>query len=142
MINDDLRHTAAAAVGQEPFARLFNIQLVDCSPGYALVEMTPTCETTNLFKMVHGGAIFALIDEAFQVSCNTHGTLAVALNVNVTYLRAPAVDVPLRAASREVSRNPRIATYHIEVTDNHGHLIASAQATAYRKKENNLFHAS
>ncbi|MBW1682876.1 MAG: hotdog fold thioesterase [Deltaproteobacteria bacterium] len=60
------------------------MKLVSVSPGYALVEMVPGEEDTNIFGTVHGGVVFALLDEAFQVSCNSHGTVAVALNVNVT----------------------------------------------------------
>jgi acyl-CoA thioesterase len=133
---------AREAVEREPFARRLGIRLIDCAPGHARVEMTPTEELGNLFNMVHGGAIFSLMDEAFQVACNTHGTLAVALGLHVSYLKAPAMGVPLRAEAREVSRNPRIATYEITVRDERENLIATAQATAYRKKEDNFFHES
>jgi len=50
--------------------------------------------------MIHGGAIFTLIDEAFEISCNSHGTVAVALNVNITYHRAPSPNSTLRAEAR------------------------------------------
>jgi acyl-CoA thioesterase len=133
---------ATEAVDREPFARKLGIRLIDCAPGYARVEMTPTEEMGNLFQMVHGGAIFSLIDEAFQVACNTHGTLAVALGLSISYVKAPTMGVPLQAEAREVSRSPRIATYETTVKDGNGNLIATASATAYRKKENNLFHES
>lgn len=140
--NNTLVRRAVEAVENEPFASKMGIRLLDCAPGFARVEMTPTEELGNLFHMVHGGAIFSLIDEAFQVACNSHGTLAVALGLSISYLKAPAMDIPLQAEAREVSRNPRIATYETTVKDERGNLIATASATAYRKKENNFFHES
>lgn len=142
MTDKELTRRAVEAVDHEPFARKLGLRLLDCAPGYALVEMTTTPELGNLFQMVHGGAIFSLIDEAFQVACNSHGTLAVALGLSISYLKAPAMGGSLQAEAKEVSRSPRIATYETTVKDENGTLIATASATAYRKKENNLFHES
>ncbi|MBN2232476.1 MAG: hotdog fold thioesterase [Deltaproteobacteria bacterium] len=131
---------AQSAVERENYARGLGITVVECRPGYAAVEMTASAEMTNLFGMIHGGAIFSLADEAFQLACNTHGTLAVALNVGISYVRAPRVGDTLRATGREISIGPRVATYFLEVRTGGGDLIATAQATAYRKLNENLFH--
>jgi acyl-CoA thioesterase len=87
----------------------------------------------NIFGMIHGGAIFSLIDEAFQLSCNSHGTVAVALNVTVTYHQPPDKKGILRAESREVHRSRKTGTYDITVRDERDRLIASCMALAYRK---------
>jgi len=122
------------AVEKEPFAGLLNIRLVDVSEGYALCEMTYTDTMDNLHGMAHGGAIFSLIDEAFEVSSNSHGTVAVALNMNITYVRAAGKNKILRAESHEVAKGKKTATYRIDVTDDEG-LIAVCQALVYRKKD-------
>ena len=74
-------------VANEPYARKLGLTLLKIEPGYALVEMILTDDMANIFDTAHGGAIFSLIDEAFEISCNTHGTVAVALSVAVTYHR-------------------------------------------------------
>lgn len=122
-------------VAQEPFARKLGLKLVKLEPGYALVEMTLQPDTANIFEMTHGGAIFSLIDEAFELSCNSHGTVAVALSMTVTYHRPPTQGAILRAESREVYRSRKTGTYDIKVTENEDVLIASCQAVAYRKRE-------
>jgi acyl-CoA thioesterase len=73
-----------------------------------------------------------LIDEAFETSCQTHGTIAVALNVNVTYIASPDKPVKLQAKSREISRTKKTANYSIKVVDENMKLIATCQALAYR----------
>ena len=122
-------------VAQEPFARKLGLKLVKLEPGYALVEMALQPDTANIFETAHGGAIFSLIDEAFELSCNSHGTIAVALSVTVTYHRPPAQGARLRAESREIYRSTRTGTYDIKVTENEDVLIASCQAVAFRKNE-------
>lgn len=120
-------------VEKEPYARKLGMRLVELKPGHAIVEMDPADDDTNIFGMIHGGAIFSLIDEAFQVSCNSHGQVAVALNMTVTYHQAPDRNSRLRAESNEIHLSHRTAAYDIRVTDDSNNLIASCLALAYRK---------
>ena len=122
-------------VKQEPFARKLGLELIDVDEGYAVVEMVCTEEMENIFQMTHGGAIFTLIDEAFEISCNSHGTVAVALNVNITYHKAPSPESTLRAEAKEVAKTRRTGSYYITVKDGKDNLIASCQALAYRMGE-------
>ncbi|MGD8250706.1 MAG: PaaI family thioesterase [Desulfobacterales bacterium] len=86
----------------------------------------------NLFGRIHGGAVFALIDEAFETACQTDGTVTVALNVNTTYIAAPDQRTRLRAEARRVAGTRKTATFDIRVTDDQNRLIATCQALAYR----------
>jgi acyl-CoA thioesterase len=117
----------------EPYARKLGLSIVLLEPGRANVEMAPQADNANLFGMTHGGAIFSLIDEAFQLACNSHGTLAVALSMTVTYHKPPDRRSSLRAEAEEVHCSRKTATYEIKVTDEHGALIATCLALAYRK---------
>ncbi|OGP73799.1 MAG: hypothetical protein A2Y80_01960 [Deltaproteobacteria bacterium RBG_13_58_19] len=105
------------------------------APGHAKVSMTCREEMANILGLVHGTALFALMDEAFQAAVNAHGTVAVALNMNLTFHRAPEMGDRLTALARETHAGRRIATYSIEVSNSAGKLIASCQAMAYRKGE-------
>lgn len=121
------------AVEKEPFARALSMELKELELGRSVVEMDYQPELmNNIYDRTHGGALFALIDEAFETACQTHGTIAVALNVNVTYVQSPNSGDRLRAQAIEVSRTRKTATYDIKVTNTHGTLIATCQALAYR----------
>ena len=61
-------------VGKEPFAQKFGLRLIDLDEGYSRVEMTFSPDMENIHGMAHGGALFALIDEAFETASNSHGT--------------------------------------------------------------------
>ncbi|MCP4682369.1 MAG: hotdog fold thioesterase [Desulfobacterales bacterium] len=133
-MDDETIPSIVKEVSHEGFAGKLGLKLIDLTPGHAIVEMVPRKDDTNIFGMVHGGAIFSLMDEAFQVSCNSYGTIAVALCVNVVYHNSPGMGLRLRAESSEIHRSNKTATYEINVTDENGALIASCQAVAYRKK--------
>ena len=134
-MEETVREAIFQKVNEEPFARKMNLKLVALDDGHSVVEMTFTKDMENIFGMAHGGAVFALIDEAFETAANSHGTVAVALNMNITYTAAPSPGARLRAEARETNRTPRTGTYDIRVTDEKQKLIALCQALVYRKKE-------
>lgn len=120
------------AVEKEPFAQALGMSLVELDLGHSVVEMTyQPALMNNIYARAHGGALFALIDEAFETASQTHGTIAVALNVNVTYIRSPKDGERLRARADETARTRKTSTYRIEVSDGSGELIAACQALAY-----------
>lgn len=127
-----LKEAILRQVEKEPFAQKFGLRLVALDEGYSKVEMDFTSDMENIFGMAHGGALFALIDEAFETASNSHGTVAVALNMNIAYLSSPAKG-RLTAEARELNRTQRTAVYDIRAVDGQGNLIASCQALVYRK---------
>jgi acyl-CoA thioesterase len=122
-------------VEQEPFAKKMGLKLEALDEGYSLVTMRFAPDMENIFGMAHGGAIFALIDEAFETASNSHGTIAVALNMNTTYLAPPSPDDTLTAEANEINKTARTANYYITVKNQEGKLLATCQALVYRKKE-------
>ena len=132
-MEEKIRKAMFKQVENEPFAKKFGLRLVGLDAGYSKVEMHFTQDMENIFGMAHGGALFALIDEAFETASNSHGTVAVALNMNVTYVAPPSPSGKLTAEAREFSRTNRTANYDIKVIDDQGKLIASCQALVYRK---------
>jgi acyl-CoA thioesterase len=124
----------AKKVDEEPLAGLLGIRLKDVGDGYALCEMEYTEKMDNIYGNAHGGALFSLIDEAFEISSNSHENVAVALNVNVTYMKPPRKNSLLTAESREINRTRRTASYYITVRDSEN-LIAACQALVYVKEQ-------
>ncbi|MFP3868084.1 MAG: PaaI family thioesterase [Desulfobacteraceae bacterium] len=89
-------------VGREPVSRQLGLILETVAPGQARVRLSTGPQVTNILGLVHGTAIFALIDETFQAASNAYGTVAVALNMNLTFHQAPEVGEELQAEAQEV----------------------------------------
>ncbi len=121
------------AVENEPFAKAMKISLVELELGFSAVEMIyDPASMNNIYARAHGGALFALIDEAFETAGQTDGSIAVALNVNVTYVSSPEPGVKLRAEAKRVSQTKKTSSYDIRVSGESGDLIATFSALAYR----------
>lgn len=120
---------------REPFARLLDIKVLEIKTGHAKVQATIGPEMLNIHGITHGGALFGLVDEAFELASNSHGTVAVALNLNITFFAPTGTEDVLIAEAREIYRTARTATYQIDVTKDKGKLIATCQALVYRKKD-------
>ena len=128
-----LKDAIMRAVKEEPLAQQFNMELVELETGRSAVEMTyDPSRMSNLYHRAHGGALYALIDEAFETAGQTHGTIAVAMNVNVTYMASPDSGIRLRAEATEIKRTKRTAAYSIKVFDENRQLMATCQALAFR----------
>jgi acyl-CoA thioesterase len=131
-MDEKVRQAIFAQIGKEPFGEKFGLTLIDVQEGYAKVEMRFTTDMENMFGMAHGGAIFSLMDAAFEVASNSHGTMAVALSMNINYLASPAKGASLTAEAREINKTKRTAAYDIRATDNSGNLLATCQSLVYR----------
>jgi len=122
-----------AAVAHEPFARSMGIELLRLEDGFSRVEMIyDPARHDNIYGRAHGGAVFGLIDEAFETAAQTDGTVAVAMNVSVTYIASPTPGARLWAEARRVAQTKRTASYDIRVGHADGQQIAICQALAFR----------
>ena len=109
------------------------MELVELGGGHSVVSMMYDPEKmNNIYARAHGGAIYALIDEAFETAGQTDGTIAVALNVNVTYVSSPEPGQLLQAEAQRMSQTKKTAVYDIKVTDQNEQIIALCNALAFR----------
>ena len=119
---------------RDRYARFVGIELLDVGPGYARARFEVQEHHLNALDTAHGAAIFALADVVFQAASNSHGLMALAINVSISFLKAVRGGT-LVAEAREVSLNPKLASYTVEVTDEAGDTVAIFQGMVYRKKE-------
>jgi acyl-CoA thioesterase len=119
---------------KDAFAKHCGIELMEISEGYAMARMNITSDHLNGVGTVQGGAIFTLADFAFAAASNSHGTVAVAINVNISFVKAVNKGT-LFAQAKETSINPKLATYDVRITDGTGGLIAIFDGMVYRKEK-------
>lgn len=122
-------------VSQDPYARSLGIELIEIKPGEARLTMQIKEHMLNFHGAANGGAVFSLADAAFAVASNSHGQTAVGLNMNITYMAPGFPGDLLTAEAREEKKTNKIGLYRIEVTNQHGELIALAEGVVYRKKD-------
>jgi acyl-CoA thioesterase len=118
---------------EDKFARTLGIELLEVKEGYARARMTMRGDHLNGVASGHGGVIFSLADFVFAAAVNSHGTIAVAINANISYIKGVREGDVLTAEARETALHPKLAVCSVTVTEQGGGIVASFQGTAYRK---------
>ncbi len=136
MTSDARMEAIRKHIAKDAFANFLGARIEIPKPGCSRVSLTVTKEMANFHGTTHGGLIFTLGDIAFAAAGNSHGQTAVALNVNITFLKASGVGDRLVAEAREINAGGRTALYEIKVyNETTGDILASSQDLVYRKKE-------
>lgn len=125
----------AKKIRLDPFSGENGIELLEIRPGYAKTEMAVGENMMNFNGVTHGAAVFAVADAAFAAASNSHGKVALALNINISYLKATQAGTKLTAVAVEENLTRRTALYRITVHDDGEDLVAVAQGLVYRKNE-------
>ena len=112
---------------------LFGMEIIECREGSSSVGMRVKDAHLNAAGICHGGTIFSLADVAFALASNSHGRIALALDMSISYTKPAAVGAYLTARCREKQRGKKIAHYIIEVKDSEGVLVALLKATSFIK---------
>ena len=115
------------------FAALAGIEILESGIGYCKARLVINDKHLNAENVVQGGAIFTLADFAFAVASNSHGQVALAINVNISFLQSRSAGI-LYATANEVGEPKRIGAYDVLVTDENGEIIARFNGMVYRKK--------
>lgn len=136
-MNNSIRREAINnEVQKDLFAAHLGAKVEILEPGHSRVSMTIREWMTNFLGMTHGSVIFAVSDIAFGAASNSHGQTAVALNINISFLKASKPGDQLIAEAKEVHAGGRTALCDITVHNAQtGELIAQSQDLAYRTNE-------
>ena len=123
---------------RDEFAKHLGIELLELKPGYCRVSMRLQPYMMNGLGIPHGSIIFSLADFAFAAACNSHGTAAVALSMDIHFLSSPAPNARLECEAAEVKLGRSTGLYHMTVTDPESKIVAELHGMAFRKDENFL----
>jgi acyl-CoA thioesterase len=121
------------SVGEkDKFAKHCGIELIEAGSGYAKAKMQIQPFHFNGVGIVQGGAIFTLADLAFAAASNSHDHVAVAINTNMSFIKATESGT-LYAEAKEINPRGRVGSYSVTVTNDQQEIIAVFEGLAYRK---------
>jgi acyl-CoA thioesterase len=126
--------TAREFFANDRYAALTGVEIVEVGKGYCKTSLKLEDKHLNAANVVQGGAIFTLADLAFAIASNSHGQLALAINVNISYLNSVSSGT-LYATATEVNEPNRLGAYDVLVTDDQQRVIARFNGMVYRKKQ-------
>lgn len=114
------------------FSKWLGIQVKEVEPGRVTVQMTVRAEMLNGLGVAHGGIAFSLADTALGFASNSHGTISMAIENNISYMQKIREGDLLTATTEELSRGRRIGVYRITIRRNNEQMVALFKGTVYR----------
>ena len=120
----------ARRVGETMFAGdvasrdTMGMELVECTPGRAVMRMAVRERHLNGHRICHGGFIFTLADSTFAFACNSHNKAAVAAGCSIEFLRPGQLGDVLTCEGLEQTLQGRHGIYDMRVTNQNGEVVA------------------
>ena len=116
------------------FADSNGIELIECRPGYAKVQVNIEERHLNGAGVVHGGLLFTLADFCFAAAVNSYGYVSLSINASITFF-AKSTEGLITAEAHEISRSNKLSTFDINMYDETSKLLANFKGMAYITKE-------
>ncbi len=122
----------------DAFSRWLGLVVDEITEGGCRLHYTVKPDMLNGFGIIHGGVVFSAADSAFAFACNSHGLLAVALDVSITFTKAAKEGEILKVEAKEVHLGNKTSVYDIITRNEKGDIVAIFKGTAYRTSKNIL----
>ncbi len=122
----------------DAFSRWLGLVIDEITEGGCRLHYTVKPDMLNGFGIIHGGVVFAAADSAFAFACNSHGRLALALDVSITFTKSAKEGEVLSVEVREVYLGNKTSVYDILTKNERGEIVAVFKGTAYRTSKDIL----
>ena len=117
---------------KDNFRELLGIQVLEVRDGYAKFSLKTTKNHLNSVGVTHGGAIFALADCAFAEAANFGKNVAMAVQVDINFIKPSLEGDVLTAEAVRVSQGRTFSLYHVTISNQHK-VVALFSGLAYNK---------
>jgi acyl-CoA thioesterase len=134
MSSDPIKNEPAIALAHRVGATMWAVdtaskdtmgmELIECSPGHAVLRMLVKPLHLNGHQICHGGFIFTLADTTFAFACNSHNKVAVAAGCSIEFLKSGQLGDMLTCVGQEQTLTGRHGIYDMRVSNQHGEVIA------------------
>lgn len=111
--------------------RELGIHFVVLEEGHVRAEMPIADKHTNVYGMVHGGALYTLADTTTGFAARTYGGRVVTLNGSMNYLTGSPNTTKIYCDGRVVRHGRKTIVVSAEVYDEFGTLMANGSYTLY-----------
>ena len=126
------KEVLATMLEKDEFTKWLGLSIDSISAGYCKLHFSVKKEMLNGFSSIHGGVVFSASDSALAFAANSHGSIAVALDVSITFTKPAKEGDVLFVEAKENHLGNKTALYDIQTKDAEGNLIALFKGTVYR----------
>ena len=128
---DEVRKLLEQKLTEGDFVRMCGVQPVEISRGKVVLSMKVTRLLTNIYRIVHGGALFTLMDTCIGFTCLTLGKRIVTLDMSTNFLKAVPEGETVTATAEVLHAGKTTIVAEANTFDSKGRLVAKATATFF-----------
>ncbi len=111
---------------------LLDMKIKDIEMGKAILTMKISAQKhTNLYKVVHGGALASLADTVMGVVCATVGKRVITLDMNMNYIKNIGPGETAIAVGRILHNGNKTMVVEAELFNESDNLLVKARATFF-----------
>ena len=133
---DEVARRCAELLWQEDHAaRALDILIDTVTADSATLRMGVRQDMVNGHGTCHGAYLFAIADTAFAYACNARNQRAVAGGADISFIAPAFLGDTLTATAQMRQQGGRSGVYDVEVSDQHGKLIALFRGRCVRIKQ-------
>jgi uncharacterized protein (TIGR00369 family) len=130
-LNPDYLYAVRGLINNCPYFRLLSMNVLELSPGHALLEAGVEEKHLQAFGFVHGGALASIIDTAafWSAFCDLdENTGITTVDLKLNYL-APVKEGKLIARGKLIKLGKTLGLGEAEIFNGDGKLIAQGTST-------------
>lgn len=114
------------------FVSLCGIKIVDIECGIATLTMeADSAKHTNMYSVVHGGALAALADTALGAACASTGARIVTVDYSINFLQNIKAGDTAKSIARVLHRGHKVIVVEVATYGSNDTLLTKLQGTAY-----------
>jgi len=126
------RQIVDTMLSRDKFSEWLRLEIDEVRAGYCKLHYSVREDMLNGFFSVHGGILFSAADSALAFASATHGRIAVALDVSITFTRPAKPGDVLTVEATELHMGNRVGVYDIRTINQAQEIVAVFKGTVYR----------
>lgn len=125
-------------MNENPFGSFLGIELIEIRKGYVKTRVKRKKVLENIYGDIHGGVLFSIADNMAGIAASTYGYYVTTVDGSINYLKAARNTDYVICEAKAVKAGKTISVIAVDIFDQKGMLINTANFTYYnlREKEN------
>lgn len=116
---------------KNPFLEYIHAEAVPAADGGVRLELKVESEHTNLYGIIHGGALMTLADTAMGAAALARNKKVVTMNLSMDFMHSVPMTTRIIATGTVLHDGRHTMTLESDIRDDTGKMFAKAHGTFY-----------
>ena len=134
-MDQNLMQEYRKVIDKNPYVADMGIEILNVEKGYVRTRVRKSKHLENIYGDMHGGCLYTIADNMAGVAAGSYGYYVMTVNGSIQYLRAARDTEYIYCEANVVKQGKTISSVHVEITDDRGTLLNTAEFTYFNLRE-------